>query len=100
MQYLSNETHEPVVIECRFCGRNDEIQGRQSRHIPATHLAGQWEGGDEDIEPRWVPVCEKHLAGWFTEECVIPQPDGSYAPGTQEIPTEYRLPTFSLKEES
>lgn len=75
-EYISENTGKAVVIECRFCRKfRDE-------HVPATALAGQWEHGVLDDLPRWVPVCDMHMEGWFEEG----------------IPEESRLPHFPLDE--
>ena len=78
-KYVSEETGETVEIECRFCRMFDET------HTAATHLAGQWGGGDIDEDPRWVPVCPEHLADWFRDD------DTDHT-----IPEASRLPVLEL----
>lgn len=83
--YISEETGQPVVIECRFC------RLLNGKHTPATHVAGQWEGGDNDVDPRWVPVCDDHLKGWHRAPCNEQQGHEGCL-----IPPESRLPVFDL----
>ena len=78
--YVSEETLKPVVIECRFCRKFDE------KHVPAVAVAGQWQGGDNDVDPHWVPVCAEHLARWHDEE----HWDGGV------VPVQHRLPVLPL----
>lgn len=78
--YVSEETGENVTVECRFCRKF------KSRHVPAIKLAGQWEGGDIDIDPHWVPVCKSHFDKWHDSE--------EWFEG--KIPERYRLIALDL----
>lgn len=77
--YVSEDTGLPVIIMCRF----DEPQGKPLR--PAVALQGQWQGGDQDIEPHWVPVCAEHDALWHVDYDT-----------DETMPGKYRLPRFAL----
>lgn len=72
--YVSENTGRTVAIECRYCRESEDL------HTPATVLAGQWETGEFDELPRWVPVCASHFDGWWDDD----------------MPPECRLPSFGL----
>lgn len=77
--YVSEETGERITIECRFCRKFT------GGHRPAVALAGQWEHGDPDDEPHWVPVCQDHSDRWHID-----------ADTGEPMPEEHRLPTIPL----
>ena len=89
MQYLSQDTGELVTIECRFCRKFDD------KHQPAIRLEGQWQGGDEDVDPHWVPVCEGHATDWHVTHKSGPSAD-ALDDWMEIIPEPSRLPSFSL----
>jgi hypothetical protein len=62
-------------ILCHFCDHN------RGEDVPAVAIAGQWDGGDEGIDPKWMPVCAMHLDGWWEQSDADGDP---------------RLPTFTL----
>lgn len=68
---------QTVVVTCRFCERWD------NEMVPAAFLGGQWEGGDENEDPVWVPICNYHAAHWFESD-------------VQVISEEERLPLIKL----
>ncbi len=55
------EKHGAWEILCHFCNHN------LGEDVPAVAIAGQWDGGDEGIDPKWMPVCEAHLDGWWDD---------------------------------
>lgn len=86
--WISQEDGSQKTLICKFCEKFDGIR------TTATALEGQWAGGDEDIDPKWVPVCDKHRAEWHVNHGYM---DGH---GDEEwhepIPAESRLPTVLL----
>jgi hypothetical protein len=82
MQYISEETDQPTTIVCRYADRPEMECGEDKT---AVALRGQWEGGDVDVDPRWIPVCADHDARW----------DVDFDTG-EARPERYRLPRFPL----
>jgi hypothetical protein len=82
MQYVSENTDEPVTLLCRFADRPIMQCGADTT---AVALRGQWQGGDIDIDPHWIPVCAKHDDRWDTD------PDTGEA-----FDKRYALPRFPL----
>jgi hypothetical protein len=80
--YISQETDLPVTIQCRYAERPSM---GCSTDTTAVALQGQWQGGDNDIDPVWVPVCKSHDVRW----------DVDYDTG-KTMPEHYRLPRFTL----
>lgn len=88
--FISENTDEPFPIVCRFCqedlGRGGEIEGWSGKRVTAVRLRGQWEGGDQDGLPVWVPVCWLHDHKWNESDLY---PDGRLDP-------KYQMPAFTL----
>lgn len=49
------------------------------RDRPATYVAAQHTGGDEDRPATWVPICDEHVATWY-----------------EDVPADEWLPIFPL----
>lgn len=84
--YVSQETDEHAPIVCYFCAnaRGTIIwEGEGKVNVAAVALRGQWEGGDNDVDPIWRPVCFHHDALWNTSE-------------DPPLKEEYLLPRFEL----
>jgi len=85
--FISQNTDEPLPIVCRFCanGTGERILEKPTR-VAATRLRGQWEGGDLDENPVWVPICVEHDSRWDID------------PDTDErtLDPRYQLPAFDL----
>jgi hypothetical protein len=52
--FMAEGGHDPR-LGCWFCGN------------PSVALAGRHSGGDVDVPAHWLPVCDKHLEGWFDD---------------------------------
>lgn len=81
--YISEETGQLVVITCRYSDRPE--MGHPDERPPAVALRGQWQGGDPDVDPIWVPVCASHDEQWDVD------PDNG-----EVMPERHRLPRFTL----
>lgn len=85
--YTSWETEKVMTIRCRYADR-PEMGCPDGAAAVAVALRGQWQGGDCDVDPIWVPVCEHHDQKW----------DTNY--DTEELtPERYRLPRFALADD-
>lgn len=49
-------------LDCKFCLKFAD------KAVPATTLAPQHDGGDEDRPAIWVPVCDPHFSTWYDGE--------------------------------
>jgi hypothetical protein len=49
------------TVACTFCFDN------RGEIVPATKLAPQFSGGDDDRPAEWVPVCEMHFDDWYED---------------------------------
>jgi hypothetical protein len=85
MKYVSEETGLPTVILCRWFDRPEMECGDDKT---AVALRGQWQGGDVDVDPHWVPVCAAHDARWDIDPYT----------GKRHHPRHVRLPRFPLIE--
>lgn len=79
--YISQETDEVVTIMCRYAQRAMGC----GADATAVALRGQWAGGDPDVDPTWVPVCQHHDDTW----------DIDYDTG-ETTPKKYQLPRFTF----
>lgn len=80
--YISEETGQVTTIRCRWA---DQPTRGCSEDATAIALRGQWEGGDADVDPHWIPVCAGHDARWNTN-----------CDTGEDLPVRYRLPRFQL----
>jgi len=87
--WVSQEDGQVKTLVCKFCEKFDQVE------VPAVALEGQWEGGDEDLDPHWVPVCAKHQEGWHSNHGSDPaDPSRDF---NWPIPVESRLPTITIE---
>lgn len=82
MNYTSEETDRQVTIRCCF---HDRPEMRCGEDKTAVALRGQWQGGDPDVDPHWIPVCADHDVRWDID------PDSGMG-----LESKYQLPRFPL----
>ena len=81
--YVSEDTDQVVTIMCRYAETGLMYCGDDKT---AVALRGQWEGGNPDVNPVWVPVCAEHDHWWDVDH------------DTQTVkPVQYRLPRFEFR---